>query len=56
MAQPLRIEYEEVYYHVTARGNERRRAYYAKADYEKVKDYLEGTRKNMVISSTLMGS
>jgi len=41
MARPLRIEYEGAFYHVTARGNERKRIYYSKADYEKFKAYLE---------------
>jgi len=41
MARPLRIEYAGAFYHVTARGNERRRIYYGKADYEKFKTYLE---------------
>ncbi|MDY7030430.1 MAG: transposase [Thermodesulfobacteriota bacterium] len=45
MARPLRIEYEGAFYHVTARGNERRRIYYSKADYEKFKAYLEETQK-----------
>ena len=41
MARPLRIEYEGAFYHVTARGNERRRIYYSQSDYEKFKDYLK---------------
>ena len=41
MARPLRIEYEGALYHVTARGNERRRIYYSQSDYEKFKDYLK---------------
>ncbi|NVL90057.1 MAG: transposase [Desulfobacterales bacterium] len=45
MARPLRIEYEGAFYHVTARGNERRRIYYCKADYEKFKTYLEGAQE-----------
>ena len=40
MARALRIEYEEAFYHITARGNERKRVFYSKADYEKFKDYL----------------
>jgi len=40
MARPLRIEYEGVPYHVTARGNERRKIYFTKSDYEKFKQYL----------------
>jgi len=41
MARPLRIEYEGAFYHVTARGNERRKIYYSQSDYEKFKDYLK---------------
>lgn len=41
MARPLRIEYEGAFYHVTSRGNERKKIYYAKADYEKFKSYLK---------------
>ena len=40
MARPLRIEYEGAFYHVTSRGNERRKVFYAKADYEKFIFYL----------------
>jgi len=40
MARPLRIEYEGVFYHVTARGNERRKIFFSKPDYERFKDYL----------------
>lgn len=41
MARPLRIEYEGAFYHITARGNERRKIYYSKADYKKFKSYLK---------------
>lgn len=44
MARPLRIEYEGAFYHVTARGNERRRIFFTKYDYEKFKEYLEGAQ------------
>ena len=40
MARPLRIEYEGAFYHVTSRGNERRKIFFGKADYEKFKSYL----------------
>ena len=40
MARPLRIEYEGAFYHITARGNERRKIYFGKADYEKFTSYL----------------
>ena len=40
MARPLRIEYEGALYHVTARGNERGKVFFSKADYRKFKEYL----------------
>jgi len=40
MARPLRIEYEGALYHITARGNERRKIYFAESDYEKFKQYI----------------
>ncbi|ABQ28074.1 REP-associated tyrosine transposase [Geotalea uraniireducens] len=46
MARPLRIEYEGALYHVTARGNERGKVFFTKADYRKFIDYLrEGQKK-----------
>jgi putative transposase len=35
MARPLRIEYEGAFYHITARGNERKSIFLSRADYEK---------------------
>lgn len=40
MARPLRIEYEGAVYHVTVRGNERRKIFFSRRDYEKFKEYL----------------
>lgn len=40
MARPLRIEYEGAIYHVTVRGNERRKIFFSRRDYEKFKEYL----------------
>ena len=40
MSRPLRIEYEGAFYHITARGNERKRIFYDEKDYRKFKDYL----------------
>lgn len=40
MARPLRIEYEGALYHVTARGNEKRKVFFSRKDYEKFKEYL----------------
>lgn len=41
MARPLRIEYEGAFYHITARGNERKRIYDSTPDYEKFRSYLK---------------
>ena len=40
MARPLRIEYEGAVYHVTGRGNEQRKIFFSRKDYEKFKEYL----------------
>jgi REP element-mobilizing transposase RayT len=45
MARPLRIECEGAVYHVTARGNERKRIFFAKGDYERFKEYLTVARE-----------
>jgi putative transposase len=45
MARPLRIEYAGAFYHVTARGNERKRIYFTKNDYGKFKEYIAGARE-----------
>jgi REP element-mobilizing transposase RayT len=39
MAGPLRIEYERAFYHVTSRGNEPRKIFCARSDYERFKSY-----------------
>jgi putative transposase len=44
MARPLRIEYEGAFYHVTSRGNERRKIFFGNSDYEKFKAYLRDAR------------
>jgi REP element-mobilizing transposase RayT len=36
----LRIEYEGALYHVTSRGNEKRKVFFSRKDYEKFKEYL----------------
>jgi putative transposase len=41
MARPLRSEYEEAFYHITSRGNERKATFYNKSDYEGFKNYLD---------------
>jgi putative transposase len=40
MARPLRIEYEGALYHVTGRGNEQRKIFFSRRDYEKFKEYI----------------
>jgi len=41
MDRPLRIEYAGALYHVTARGNERKRAYFTKRDHGKFKECIK---------------
>jgi putative transposase len=41
MARALRIEYEGAFYHVTSRGNERKKIFFSKSDYQRFKSYLE---------------
>ena len=41
MARPLRIEYPGAFYHITARGNERKKIFFAKSDYDRFKTYLK---------------
>jgi REP element-mobilizing transposase RayT len=46
VARPLRIEYEGAIYHVTGRGNEQRKIFFSRRDYEKFKEYIaEGLDK-----------
>ncbi|MBW1862673.1 MAG: transposase [Deltaproteobacteria bacterium] len=40
MARSIRIEYRGAFYHVTARGNERKRIFFNEADYQKFKEYV----------------
>ncbi len=49
MARPLRMEYEGAVYHVTARGNERKKIYSCKRDYEKFIEYLANARNKYKI-------
>ena len=41
MSRPLRIEYPGAFYHVTSRGNERKRIFAAKSDHSRFKRYLK---------------
>ena len=45
MARPLRIEFEGAVYHVTARGNERRKIFFTKRDYERFKEYITDAKE-----------
>ncbi|MCG9968460.1 transposase [Pelotomaculum terephthalicicum JT] len=45
MARPLRLEYEGAMYHITARGNERKKIFFMPDDYEKFKDYLKAAKQ-----------
>ena len=41
MARPLRIIYEGAFYHVIARGNEKKKIFLSRTDYEKFLSYLK---------------
>ena len=43
MARPIRVEYADAVYHVTARGNERKSIYRDDADRERYITILEQT-------------
>jgi REP-associated tyrosine transposase len=45
MSRPLRIEFAGAYYHVTARGNERKKIFVSQRDYARFKEYLESARE-----------
>ncbi len=45
MFRPLRIEFPGAYYHVTARGNERKKIFISQRDYARFKEYLEIARE-----------
>ena len=45
MARQLRIEYPDAYYHVTARGNERKEIFKSDKDRVKFLSYLESAVK-----------
>ncbi|MFH1593806.1 MAG: transposase, partial [Candidatus Omnitrophota bacterium] len=49
MARPLRIEYAGAFYHVTSRGNEKRRIYSSDGDKEKFLAYIESAHKKFEI-------
>jgi integrase len=45
MARPLRIVYVGAFYHITARGNERKNIFRSRKDYEKFLSYLASVGK-----------
>jgi REP element-mobilizing transposase RayT len=45
MARPLRIEYEGALYHITARGNERKKIFFSETDHEKFLHYVAEAKK-----------
>lgn len=49
MARPLRIEFEEAVYHVTARGNERKNIFFSNTDNRKFLEYLTEAKKKFKI-------
>jgi REP element-mobilizing transposase RayT len=59
MARPPRIIYNGAFYHVPARGNERRKIFLSRADYDKFLDYLSGAAHKYAIilhAFALMGN
>lgn len=58
MARPLRIEFEGAVYHVTARGNERKKIFFTKTDYEKFLSNLTEAKKkyNILLHSYVLMS
>lgn len=49
MARALRIEYEGAYYHITSRGNEKRKIYFTKTDYLKFLEYIEQAKEKYAV-------
>ena len=49
MVRPLRFEYPGAFYHVTGRGNERKRIFRAKSDYEKFKKSLPESLVSVIV-------
>lgn len=50
MARSLRIEYEGALYHVTARGNERKKIFFSNTDYDKFLHYVSEAKKKYGIN------
>ncbi len=45
MARPLRIQYRGAFYHVTARGNERKKIFLNTTDYNKFREYVKHSQE-----------
>jgi len=45
MARPLRIQYRGAFYHVTARGNERKKIFFNTTDYNKFREYVKQSQE-----------
>ena len=59
VARPLRIEYPGAFYHVTSRGNERKRVFQSTRDREKYLSYLESAHERygaVIHAYCLMGN
>ena len=55
MGRPLRIEYIDAFYHVTARGNERQVIFRSNRDRERFLEYLESaSTKTIGVRPTLL--
>jgi REP element-mobilizing transposase RayT len=59
MSRSLRLEYAGALYHITARGNERKKIYFAQRDYAKFKEYLLQAKERfgvLIHAYVLMGN
>ena len=59
MARPLRVEYEGATYHVTARGNERKKIFNSGRDFDKFMEYMTDAREKyrfLLHAYVLMGN
>ena len=59
MARPLRVEFDNAIYHVTSRGNDRKKIFLSKWDYVKFTEYLAGAKEKygiLVHAYVLMGN
>ena len=59
MARPLRIQYPNAFYHVMSRGNEEKRIFRARQDYERMRRYFREARERygfVIYAYALMGN